>query len=186
MPLRGGPERLRCAPRRARPAAPGGSSRGGPAGRRGSPWSARRAVSSAGRVGAFRAGDPHHPRGLLLPSPSPDPRRGKCFPAGELAALRSAMGRKSPCFPPVWRWICACGLCVFLFLFLPSCAVFGAAGEVGSVFPVAPSGWFAPRSSERGSGCGGAGAAPCPFPEATGGALRAQLWRGFTGETGCV
>lgn len=92
-------------------------------------------MSNAGRVGSFRPGDPHNPRGLLVPSPSPHPRRGKCFPAGELAALRSAEGRKSPRFPPVWRWIRACGLCVFLFFFLPSCAVFGTAGEVGSVFP---------------------------------------------------
>lgn len=149
-------------------------------------------MSSGGRVGTLRAGDPPpHPRGLLVPSPSPVPRRGKCFPAGELAALRSAEGRKSPCFPPVWWWLRACGLCVFLFFFFPSCAVLGAAGVVGSAFPAAlpaPAspggflGWFAPRSPERGSGCGGwAGAARCPFPEANRGALRAELWRVFCG-----
>lgn len=104
------------APRRARPAAPGGSSRGGPAGRRGSPWSARRAVSSGGRVGTLRAGDPPPP-GASRPLPEPCSSVGEVFSSRRAGGFAVSRGEEIAVLPAgVVVAPCVRSLCVSLFL----------------------------------------------------------------------
>lgn len=95
---------------------------------------------------------------------------------------------------------CVRSLCVFLFFLLSllrrsRCCRrgwFGSPGRAAGPRQLQPRrflGVVLAPFSRAGSGCGGAGAAPCPFPEANRGALRAELWMGFfffAGETGCV
>lgn len=104
------------APRSARPAAPGGSSRGGPAGRRGSPWSARPAVSSGGRVGALRAGDPP-PSGTSRPLPEPRSSAGEVFSSRGAGGFAVSRGEEIAVLPAgVVTAPCVRALCVSLFL----------------------------------------------------------------------